>query len=88
MSDDLPEPEYMSAEDARFMLAELASKVNPGLLTAESRIAAALACHTRGKSLSGVTRGFEHCAECGKQWDTEADRCTSPTVTALLGGGA
>jgi len=55
---------------------------------ARAHIAAALACHTRGKDRSFITHGFEHCAECGKQWDSEADRCTSATVTALLGGGA
>ena len=46
---------------------------------AESRIAAALACHFRTR---GITKDW--CA-CGELWDIDADRCTSPTVAALLG---
>ena len=48
---------------------------------ARARIAAALACHTLH---TGDYSGVFYCHECGWDWDTEADRCTSPTVTALL----
>lgn len=44
---------------------------------AESRIAAALACHTQ--------EGKHYACYCGYQWDLVKDRCTSPTVAALLG---
>lgn len=48
-------------------------------LTAERRIANALAYHHRSldSDLDIVWCG------CGHKWDTVADRCTSPTVDAL-----
>jgi len=56
---------------------------------AESRIAAALACHAESfvptTSNIAVHAGDRYCAGCLCSWDTEVDRCTSPTVTALLG---
>jgi Zn ribbon nucleic-acid-binding protein len=58
---------------------------------AERRIAAALACHKRGTDLlieawDGPPENHAECAECGYDWDTLLDRCTSPTVAALTGG--
>jgi hypothetical protein len=46
---------------------------------AEARIAAALACHTQGLALTSC--------KCGMLWDTDRDRCTSPTVAALTAEG-
>jgi hypothetical protein len=61
---------------------------------AERRIAAALACHTETTArdfyksfppeLLPMSLDFAICA-CGFPWDTTADRCTSPTVTVLVG---
>lgn len=48
---------------------------------AERRIAAALACHTR----TAASSSLDPTCRCGYQWDIVAHRCTSPTVTALLG---
>lgn len=57
---------------------------------AERRIAAALACHTRTNAREqygdqyDVLDDISICV-CGFEWDTVLDRCTSPTVTALVG---
>jgi len=53
---------------------------------AERRIAAALACHTR-VTVGTKSEPIVLCGECDAEWDTVADRCTSPTVRALVGDG-
>lgn len=53
------------------------------LASAERRIATALALHERtSERLPEILRD----CRCGYPWDTTLDRCSSPTVTALVEG--
>lgn len=55
------------------------------LAEAERRIAAALACHVRVDVRGYEDGSTDSLCTCGDEWDTVADRCSSPTVTALVG---